>query len=66
MAIKIILKIFVNRKIAYILMGNMKDYQGLFIRAVKVDFVKKSNMKMSRNLFFELFFKSSKIKVATE
>ena len=41
MDIKIILKIFVNRKIAYILMGNMKDYQGLFIRAVKVDFIKK-------------------------
>ena len=41
MDIKIILKIFVNRKIACILMGNMKDYQGLFIRAVKVDFIKK-------------------------
>lgn len=46
--IKSILEIFVNPKFEYTLMGNMKDYQGLFIRAVKVEFIKKS--KISLNL----------------
>ena len=31
-------------------MGNMKDYQDLFIRAVKVDFIKRErNMKITLN-----------------